>query len=56
MNAALWFLRRLFALVLGVAGFAFGLWIMYSKCDTGGGFAAIAGTALVLGVLCSDSF
>lgn len=56
MNALAWFARRIIALVLGFAGFAFGLWIMFSQGDIGGGFAAIAGTALALGVLCSDSF
>lgn len=56
MHVFLWFARRALALILGVAGFAFGLWIMLSKGDTGGGFAAIAGTALAVSLLVSDSF
>lgn len=56
MNILSFFARRIIALVLGVAGFVYGLWIMFSLGDTGGGFAAIAGTALAVSLLVSDSF
>lgn len=54
MNPAMWFIRRILALVLGVAGVACGLWLHFTQGDSGGGIACIAGAGLVASILINE--
>lgn len=54
MSPFIWFIRRILALVLGVAGVACGLWLHFTQGDTGGALACIAGAGLIASILINE--